>query len=187
MAKVAVVVRTICGFDTPNCFPSVSTKNTTTKKSNASSVQPRNPASTAWCERFGFVGEICPMVRSQESSHFESLHRRPRHASRKNSLQQLVALHNRHSIHQHKRNSRGVLHRLVARRLVNHLFRIQDRYLGIRADTDSSLLTKQRRAFFQPLRGHQRHFAQRGHQVQRLFVSYVMSQNARECCLSAWM
>src|SRR5579863_5239620 len=55
MASVAVVVRTISFLLTPNCWASVSNKNTTTKKSNASSVQPKNPARTAWREAFVVV------------------------------------------------------------------------------------------------------------------------------------
>src|SRR5258708_17475174 len=55
MASVAVVVKTISFLVTPNWRASVSKRKTTMKKSNASSVQPRKPASTAWCvpERAG--------------------------------------------------------------------------------------------------------------------------------------
>src|SRR5882724_5646274 len=62
MASVAVVVQTISLFVTPNCRAKVSNKNTTTKKSNASSVQPRNPASTAWREARVFSGESWTIV-----------------------------------------------------------------------------------------------------------------------------
>src|SRR5882672_10950784 len=48
MARVAVVVKTISFLVTPNWCASVSKRKTTTKKSNASSVQPRNPARTEW-------------------------------------------------------------------------------------------------------------------------------------------
>src|SRR5215831_21030311 len=58
MASVAVVVKTISFFVTPNCWASVSSRNTTTKKSKASRVHPRNPARTAWCEALDcFMGE----------------------------------------------------------------------------------------------------------------------------------
>src|SRR5579862_5332596 len=55
MASVAAVVRTISFLLTPNCCASVSNKNTTTKKSNASRLHPRNPARTAWCEAFAVL------------------------------------------------------------------------------------------------------------------------------------
>ncbi len=47
MASVAVVVKMISLLDTPNWWESVSYMNTTTKKSNASSVHPKKPARTA--------------------------------------------------------------------------------------------------------------------------------------------
>src|SRR5947209_11271372 len=46
MASVAVSVNTICPLLTWNCLASVSTRKTRTKKSNASSIQPRKPAVT---------------------------------------------------------------------------------------------------------------------------------------------
>src|SRR6266699_3771905 len=53
--SVAVSVLTMLRFGTPNCAASTSSRKTTTKKSNASSVQPRNPARTAWREE-DFIG-----------------------------------------------------------------------------------------------------------------------------------
>src|SRR5579871_4736646 len=47
IANVAVVVRTMSFLVTPNWWASVSKRKTTTKKSNASRVQPRKPAATA--------------------------------------------------------------------------------------------------------------------------------------------
>ena len=49
-ASVAVIVQMISFFGTPKCSARVSTMKTTTKKSNASMVHPRNPAATA-CQR----------------------------------------------------------------------------------------------------------------------------------------
>ena len=40
---------------------------------------------------------------------------------------------------------------------------------------------------FEPLRGHQRHFFQRGHQIERFFLANVMAENAREGRLPARM
>src|ERR1700739_3077642 len=54
-ASVAVVVKTMAFLETPKWCESVSKRNTITKKSKASSVQPRNPASKAWC--LPFVGK----------------------------------------------------------------------------------------------------------------------------------
>src|SRR5260370_15859947 len=48
-ASVAVVVKIMAFLETLNSRASVSYKKTITKKSNASSVQPRKPARTAWC------------------------------------------------------------------------------------------------------------------------------------------
>src|SRR5258708_10463935 len=53
--SVAVNVLTMWAFDTPNCFERASKRKTTTKKSKASSVQPRNPAKRACREGF-FIG-----------------------------------------------------------------------------------------------------------------------------------
>src|SRR5581483_2535984 len=47
IASVAVIVKTSSDLVTPNSLASVSTRNTTTKKSNASSIQPKKPAVTA--------------------------------------------------------------------------------------------------------------------------------------------
>src|SRR5215469_4406411 len=56
MARVAVMVQTISPLVTPNSRASESTRKTRTKKSNASIVQPRNPAVTA-CHGRDCVGE----------------------------------------------------------------------------------------------------------------------------------
>src|SRR5262249_58143265 len=66
MARASVIVSAISGRDLPNAVATSSTTNVRTKKSNASSVQPRNPASTAlrWLARSAFVietGEIVAM------------------------------------------------------------------------------------------------------------------------------
>src|SRR2546425_8945106 len=53
-SSVAVNVLTIWRFGTPNCAANTSSRNTTTKKSNASRVQPRNPARTA-CREDDFM------------------------------------------------------------------------------------------------------------------------------------
>src|SRR5712692_10460521 len=48
MASVSTVVRTMSFLSTWNCAASGSNRKTTTKKSKASSVQPRKLAVTAW-------------------------------------------------------------------------------------------------------------------------------------------
>jgi hypothetical protein len=47
VARLAVMVSAIAGIERPNSFEIADTVNTRTKKSNASKVQPRNPARTA--------------------------------------------------------------------------------------------------------------------------------------------
>src|SRR5580698_8263484 len=47
-AKVAVIVRVSSGMDRPKSFATVGNTNTSTKKSKASKVQPRNPAAIAY-------------------------------------------------------------------------------------------------------------------------------------------
>src|ERR1700722_15776665 len=48
VARVAGVVNAIAGIDLPNSLATAGRTNTSTKKSNASKVQPRNPAATAF-------------------------------------------------------------------------------------------------------------------------------------------
>src|SRR5262249_11066059 len=48
MASVAVIVHMMSFLGTPKCAARVSTRNTNTKKSKASRVQPKKPALTAW-------------------------------------------------------------------------------------------------------------------------------------------
>src|SRR5437660_10229744 len=48
-------------FDTPNSLASVSYRKTTTKKSNASRVKPRNPARTACFDEDRIDGGIVPL------------------------------------------------------------------------------------------------------------------------------
>lgn len=65
-ASVAVVVKIMAFLDTLNSLDNVSYKKTITKKSNASSVQPRNPARTACCvpafRRGGVIRLDAPLV-----------------------------------------------------------------------------------------------------------------------------
>src|SRR5438093_9716756 len=53
-SSVAVRVLTMWRLGTPNCAARTSSRNTTTKKSNASRVQPRKPARTA-CREDAFM------------------------------------------------------------------------------------------------------------------------------------
>src|SRR5580704_17972595 len=48
VARVAVVVSASAGIDRPNSFATAGKTKTRTKKSNASKVQPRNPAAIAF-------------------------------------------------------------------------------------------------------------------------------------------
>ena len=47
VTRLAVMVRATAGIERPNSFEIAETVKTRTKKSNASKVQPRNPAMTA--------------------------------------------------------------------------------------------------------------------------------------------
>jgi hypothetical protein len=47
VTRLAVMVRATAGIERPNSFEIAETVKTRTKKSNASKVQPRNPATTA--------------------------------------------------------------------------------------------------------------------------------------------
>src|SRR5439155_4897798 len=91
------------------------------------------------------------------------------------------------AIHQNKWNSFRKLQGLVKCRFVDHLFRLKDCYVRVRAHPNASLVVKHWRTRFQTLRRHQRHLPQRRHQIQGLFLTYIVSEHAGKRPLSARM
>src|ERR1017187_9845747 len=113
--------------------------------------------------------------------------RSSRSATGEHTFYELSVLQNRHAIDKHKFNSLGILQWLFIRRLVDDAFRIEYSDIGIRTHANSSFVLEHRSVLLQPLRRHQRHFPQGGHQVERLFFADVMPKNAREGSLPTGM
>src|SRR6266851_7993611 len=107
--------------------------------------------------------------------------------SREYTFHQFAVANDRNSIHKYESNPVGILQRFVEGCAVDDLFRVEDSDVGVYSHSDSSLIFERGRSLFQTLGRHQRHLAQRGHQVQRFFFSYVMSEHTREGSLSARM
>src|SRR5438132_6903956 len=88
--SVAVRVATMWPLVTANCLARTSSRKTTTKKSNASSVQPRKPARTAWREA-GFIGASIVQSTFQHGSGFTAGKSRRFQAARRVGVSQLDA------------------------------------------------------------------------------------------------
>src|SRR5436305_9591765 len=114
--SVAKSVKMIRDFDTLNSAASLSNRKTITKKSKASSVQPRKPAATAWreldCMRRGIVAD---RARYNPRTHDRAvLTRQPCVLSLAGRPHlRLLGEEKRHA-HTHERRERG--HRLLRKR-----------------------------------------------------------------------
>src|SRR5258708_4003056 len=97
----------------------------------------------------------------------------------KYSFNQLPIPDDGHAVHEHKLNPFRVLQRLFVGGFIDDAIRVEHGNVSVRADANPSLVLKHRRALFQPLRWHQRHFFQRGHQIQRFLFPHVPAQHQR--------
>src|ERR1700685_1631243 len=154
IASVAVIVRTMSFFGTPKCCASVSIKNTTTKKSKASIVQPRNPARTAgrapgcifvFAESV-FVGSVIGEWRLMRN-------RCARRPSGEDSIDELSVFENQRSVHKHKLNALRVLQRIIEGSFIDDPLRGKNGDVRIGPNANATLILKYWCPLFEPLRG----------------------------------
>src|SRR6266850_1301392 len=134
-----------------------------------------SPILAAWSFRFPPELQKSPSAKANGSLHY----RRSCGPSRQYSFNEFPILHDGDSVHKYKRNPIRRLQRLLKRRLIKDAIRIEHRDVRIRSHADTAFALEDGRALLQPLRRHQRHFLQRSHQVERLFLAHVMSQHPR--------
>src|SRR6266481_8840669 len=113
--------------------------------------------------------------------------RRPRGLTRKYSVNELSILDDGESTDKHKLNPFRIAQRFFIRCSVNDAIGIEYGDVRVRPQANSSFVFEDWRALIEPLRRHQSHLAKRGHQIQRLFFSHVMSQHPRKRRLTSWM
>src|SRR6266481_2086957 len=99
--------------------------------------------------------------------------------SRQYAVNEFPILHDGDSVHKYELNPIRRLQRLLKRRLIKDAIRIEHREVRIRPHANTAFALEDGRALLQPLRRHQRHFLQRTHQVERLFLAHVVSQHPR--------
>src|SRR5258706_429685 len=128
------------------------------------------------CERLASWSYLLPaqFVRSTRCNSARSLRNRgARGSAGKYSINQLPILENGHAVHEHKLDPLGVLQWLFISGFIDDAIRVEHRNVRVRSPANPSLVLEHRRAFFQPLRRHQRHLLQGGHQVQRFLFPHV--------------
>src|SRR6267142_4423674 len=103
-------------------------------------------------------------------------YRRSRCPPREYAVNKIPILHDGNSVHKYELNPIRRLQRLLKRGLINDAIRIEHREVRICSHTNTAFALEDGRALLQTLRRHQRHFPQRGHQVERLFLAHVVSQ-----------
>src|SRR6266849_3551575 len=95
------------------------------------------------------------------------------------SINQLPILDDEDAAHEYELDPLGVLQRFFIGGFVDDPIRVEHGDVRVRSRANPSFVLEHRRAFFQPLRRHQRHLLQRGHQVQRLLFPHVAAQYQR--------
>src|SRR6266850_6177559 len=106
---------------------------------------------------------------------------------REYAVNEFPFLHDSDSVHKYELNPIRRLQRLLKRGLIKDAIRIEHREVRIRSHANTAFALEDGRALLETLRRHQRHFLQRGHQVERLFFAHVVSQHARKSSLSTRM
>src|SRR5882762_8816508 len=112
--------------------------------------------------------------RCWQSSDRSLRNRRPRGLTREYSVNELPILDDGESTDKHKLNPFRMAQRLFIRCSVNDAISIEYGDVRIRSDANSSFISEDWCALLEPLRRHERHLAQRGHQIEGLLFSYVM-------------
>src|SRR5712692_8860449 len=98
-----------------------------------------------------------------------------------NTIDELAVFYNKDAIDEHKGNTFGVLQRLVERGLVDHASGVEDGDVGVSSHSYTPLILECWSALFKPLRGHQGHLAQGGHQVEGFLFAHVVAEDSRKC------
>src|SRR6266852_5202300 len=142
-----------------------------------------SPILTAWSFRAPAELQRNPAAKANGSLHC----RRSRCPSRQYAVNEFPILHDGNSVHKYELNPIRRLQRILKRRFIKDAIRIEHREVRIRTLSDSAFVLKDWCALLQPLRRHQGHLLQRGHQIQSPFFPHVMSQHSRIGPLSAWM
>src|SRR6266850_33866 len=142
-----------------------------------------SPILAAWS--FGVPAELPknPVAKANGSLPY----RRSCGPSREYAVNEFPILHDGNSVHKYELDPIRRLQRLLKRGLIKDAIRIEHREVRICSHTNTAFALEDGRALLQTLRRHQRHFPQRGHQVERLFLAHVVSQHARKSSLSTRM